>query len=230
MIEEWGVSELEVIANALPVILRALVKTIEYSAAGIVLAIIIGLITAYMKLSKFSALRGVANVYVEMFRCTPLLIQIMFIYFGLAGILPLHAWFGSNYVWMAATASLALNEGSYMTEIIRGGIVSIDRGQKEAAHSIGMTKLQAMVHIVMPQAFKRMIPPLVNQSAQTIKDTSLLAMVGIGELIYSGQVIVSENFAPFPIYGTIAIFYFVVIWPITRIAAYLERRLQVDKR
>ena len=221
---------MEIIIEALPQILSGLVKTIEYSAAGIVFAIIIGLIVAFMKLSSLSVVKGIANVYVEMFRCTPLLIQIMFIYFGLANVLPLHAWLGQSYVWIAAASALALNEGSYMAEVIRGGIVSIDRGQKEAAHSIGMTHSQTMIHIVLPQAFKRMIPPLVNQSAQTIKDTSLLAMIGIGELIYTGQIIVANNFRAFPIYGAIAVFYFIVIWPITRAATYLERRLQVDKR
>jgi glutamine transport system permease protein len=221
---------LAVIWDAMPQLLRAVLKTVEYSVAGIVFALIIGLITAFFKLSRLSMLRTLANLYIEMFRCTPLLVQIMFIYFGLAAVLPMHDWFGSNYVWIAGTAAIALNEGAYITEIIRGGIVSVDRGQKEAAHSIGMTGFQTMIHIVLPQAFKRMIPPLVNQSAQTIKDTSLLAVVGIAELIYTGQVIVSVTFQAFKIYGTIAVFYFIIIWPLTRAAARLERRLQVDKR
>ncbi len=214
----------------MPQLLKALLGTIEFSVVGIILAIIIGLITAFFKLSRFIVLRAVANVYIELFRCTPLFIQIMFIYFGLANVLPLNHWFGDSYVWVAAAASLALNEGSYMSEIIRGGIVSIDRGQKEAGHSIGMTGFQTMVHIVLPQAFKRMIPPLVNQSAQTIKDTSLLAIVGIGELIYNGQIIVSNTFKAFDIYGAIGLLYFIIIFPLTRAAALLERRLQVDKR
>jgi len=221
---------METIIEALPQIGYALVRTIEYSAVGILLALIIGQLAAFLKISRLSLLRAIAGIYVELFRCTPLFIQILFIYFGLANILPLHRWFGENYVWIAAALSLGLNEGAYMTEIIRGGIVSVDRGQKEAAHSIGMTGFQSMVYIILPQAFKRMIPPLVNQSAQTVKDTSLLAAIGIGELIYTGQIIVSDTFEAFKIYGLIAVCYFMIIWPLTRAAAFLERRLQIDKR
>jgi polar amino acid transport system permease protein len=131
---------------------------------------------------------------------------------------------------LGAILTLGLNEGAYVTEIIRAGIQGVDRGQKEAAASIGMSHFQTMRYIILPQAFKRMIPPLVNQAAQTIKDTSLLAPIGIVEMLYKGQTVIAETFKGFQIYGVIAILYFIIIFSVSKLAAYVERRLQVDKR
>lgn len=193
--------------------------------------VIIGLIAALMRLSKFMVFRGIGTAYVELFRSTPLLVQLFFIVIGLPGILPLNEWFGPRfYPIFAAALTLALNEGAYVTEIIRAGILGVDRGQKEAAASIGMTGFQTMRYIVLPQAFKRMIPPLVNQAAQTIKDTSLLAPVGIIEMVYKGEIIIADTFASFKIWGVIAILYFIIIFTVSKTAGILERRLQVDKR
>lgn len=193
--------------------------------------IVFGLIAALMRLSKFIVPRIIASTYVEMFRSTPLLVQLFFIVLGLPAILPVNEWFGQrNYPIIAAALTLALNEGAYVTEIIRAGILGVDRGQKEAAASIGMTGFQTMRYIVLPQAFKRMIPPLVNQAAQTIKDTSLLAPVGIIEMVYKGEIVIASTFASFKIWGVIAILYFIIIFSVSKSAASLERRFQVDKR
>jgi glutamine transport system permease protein len=220
-----------IMLHALPQLLHGLVRTVEFSVVAIILGTIIGLVSALCRLSRFRLLRGLSWVYVEVFRGTPLLVQLLFIALGLPTVLPLNQWFGSTvYPFIAAGIGLALNEGAYITEIIRAGILGVDRGQSEAAHSIGMTRFQSMRHIILPQAFKRMIPPLVNQFAQTIKDTSLLAPIAIVELLYSGQMIISENFAGFEIYGEIAILYLIVIFTLTRIAGHLERRFQIDKR
>jgi len=222
---------MNVIWQNLPVILDGLRLTIQYSIIAIVLMVVIGLIAALMRLSRFSVLRWIASAYVEIFRSTPLLVQLFFIVLGLPALLPVNEWFGQlAYPIMAAALTLSLNEGAYVTEIIRAGILGVDRGQKEAAASIGMTALQTMRYIVLPQAFKRMIPPLVNQAAQTIKDTSLLAPVGIIELVYKGEVVIAATFASFTIWGLIAVLYFIIIFSVSKCASYLERRLQVDKR
>nr|WP_106780724.1 amino acid ABC transporter permease [Lysinibacillus timonensis] len=221
----------EVIWENLPMLMEGLKLTIYYSIAAIILAVIFGLIAALMKLSKSKVLRGLASVYIEVFRSTPLLVQLFFIVFGLTGLLPLNEWFGQKaYPIIAATLTLALHEGAYISEIIRAGILGVDRGQKEAAASIGMTDFQTMRFIVLPQAFKRMIPPLVNQSAQTIKDTSLLAPIGIIDLVFRGQIIISNTFEPFSIWLIIGVIYFIIIFVVSQFAGYLERRLQVDKR
>jgi len=205
--------------------------TIQYSIVAIVLMVIVGLVAALMRLSKSRILRGISTAYVEAFRSTPLLVQLFFIVLGLPALLPVNQWFGQLfYPILAAAVTLGLNEGAYVTEIIRAGILGVDRGQKEAASSIGMTGIQNMRYIVLPQAFKRMIPPLVNQAAQTVKDTSLLAPVGIIELVYKGEVVIAATFASFEIWGLIAVLYFIIIFSVSKCASYLERRLQVDKR
>ena len=206
--------------------------TIEFALVAIILMVLIGLIAALMRLSRFFPLRWLGTIYVELFRSTPLLVQLFFIVFGLPAIIPaVNDIFGQRTYPIIATAlTLAVNEGAYVTEIIRAGILGVDRGQKEAAASIGMTRFQTMRYIILPQAFKRMIPPLVNQAAQTIKDTSLLAPVGVVELLYKTQIVVNETFSSFKFYGVCAILYFIVIFAVSKTASYLERRLQVDKR
>ncbi len=222
---------MDTIWQNLPVILDGLRLTVQYSIVAIILMVVIGLIAALMRLSKIAPLRWIGTAYVELFRSTPLLVQLFFIVLGLPAILPVNQWFGQLlYPILAAALTLSLNEGAYVTEIIRAGILGVDRGQKEAAESIGMNGLQTMRYIVLPQAFKRMIPPLVNQAAQTIKDTSLLAPVGIVELVYKGEIVISQTFASFAIWGLVAVLYFILIFSVSKCASYLERRLQVDKR
>jgi glutamine transport system permease protein len=222
---------MNVIWQNLPVLLDGLRLTVQYALGAIILMVIIGLIAALMRLSRFRILNWIAWAYVEIFRSTPLLVQLFFIVLGLPAILPVNEWFGQlTYPILAAALTLSLNEGAYVTEIIRAGILGVDRGQKEAADSIAMTGFQTMRYIVLPQAFKRMIPPLVNQAAQTIKDTSLLAPVGIIELVYKGEIVIASTFASFSIWGVISVLYFALIFSVSQCASYLERRLQVDKR
>lgn len=222
---------MNVVWDNLPVILGGLALTIQYSIIAIILMVVIGLVAALMRLSKLAPLRWIASAYVEMFRSTPLLVQLFFIVLGLPAILPLNQWVGQlTYPIVAAALTLSLNEGAYVTEIIRAGILGVDKGQKEAALSVGMTDFQTMRYIVLPQAFKRMIPPLVNQAAQTIKDTSLLAPVGVAELVYKGEIVIAATFASFTIWTLIAALYFIIIFSVSKCSAYLERRLQVDKR
>lgn len=213
------------------VILSGLWLTVEFSIIAIILEVAFGLISALMRLSVVAPLRWIATIYVEVFRSTPLLVQLFFIVLGLPAVLPMNEWFGQeNYPLIAAAITIGLNEGAYVTEIIRAGILGVDRGQKEAAASIGMTGFQTMRYIVLPQAFKRMIPPLVNQAAQTIKDTSLLAPVGVIEMVYKAETVIATTFASFQIWTVVAILYFIIIFAVSKIAAYLERRFQVDKR
>lgn len=222
---------MNVIWQNLPVILGGLALTVQYAIVAIILMVVFGLIAALMRLSKVALLRWVASAYVEIFRSTPLLVQLFFIVLGLPAILPVNQWFGQlMYPILSAALTLGLNEGAYVTEIIRAGILGVDRGQKEAAMSVGMNGFQTMVYIVLPQAFKRMIPPLVNQAAQTIKDTSLLAPVGVAELVYKGEIVIAATFDSFAIWSIVALLYFIVIFSVSKCAAYMERKLQVDKR
>ncbi|MCL6575382.1 amino acid ABC transporter permease [Kyrpidia sp.] len=211
-------------------LIQGLGYTLEYSLYAVVLGTVLGLIFALFRLSGSRILRALGTVYVDIFRGTPLLVQIFFIYFGLPQVLPLHQWFGDFYTLLAGAAALALNEGAYITEIIRAGILSVDKGQWEAAESIGMTSYQKMRYIILPQAFKRMIPPLVNQFIQTIKDTSLLSVISITELVRAAQSVIVTTYFALQFWTAVAVLYLIVILLLTKLSQYLERRLQVDQR
>lgn len=221
---------LGIIFDAMPMLIEGVKLTVIYSIAAIIPATIVGLIFALLKLSSLGFLRRIGEVYVHVFRGLPLLVVIFYIYFAVPHVLPMHAWFGDSYRFIAAIIALTLNEGAYITEIIRAGILSIDHGQTEAAYSIGMNKFQAMRFIILPQAFKRMIPPLMNQFIQTIKDTSLLSAISVAELTRQGQIYISTSFAALQIWTAVAIMYLIVILSLTAISTKLERRWQIDKR
>lgn len=218
-----------IVIEAMPQLLEGAKLTILYSIGAIIFATLLGLVFALFKLSSSRILRRIGEWYVHIFRGLPLLVLIFYIYFALAQLLPLHAWFGENFTIIAGTVALALNEGAYITEIIRAGILSIDRGQTEAALSIGMNRYQTMRFIILPQAFKRMVPPLVNQFIQTIKDTSLLSAISVSELTRQGQIIISTNFAAIQIWTAVGIVYLVIILALTALSSSIERRWQIDK-
>lgn len=221
---------LNVIWQNLPQLLYGAKLTLFYSVAVIIIATVLGLIFALLKISHQPTLKKIGEGYVSIFRGLPLLVEIFYVYFALPMILPLHAWFDPYFTPVAGVIALSLNESAYITEIIRAGILSINKGQTEAAYSIGMTKYKTMKYIILPQAFKRMIPPLVNQFIQTIKDTSLLSVISISELTRQGQLIISTTFASLQIWTAVAVLYLIMILTLTSISGYLERRFQVDRR
>ncbi|KLU64240.1 MULTISPECIES: amino acid ABC transporter permease [Desulfosporosinus] len=220
----------QIVSAAMPQLIKGAQLTVWYSIASIILATVLGLAFALLKLSRFAILRRIGEIYVHIFRGLPLLVEIFYIYFAIPMILPMHKWFDPYFTPIAGIIALALNEGAYITEIIRAGILAVDRGQSEAALSIGMTGPQTMRFIILPQAFKRMVPPLVNQFIQTIKDTSLLSAISVTELTRSGQIIISTNFASLQIWTAIAAVYLIIILLLTALSGYLERRWQIDKR
>jgi len=203
--------------------------TLFYSLAVIAISTVLGLIFALLKISRRPVLKKIGEGYVSVFRGLPLLVEIFYVYFALPMILPLHKWFDPYFTPIAGILALSLNESAYITEIIRAGILSINKGQTEAAYSIGMTKYQTMRYIILPQAFKRMIPPIVNQFIQTIKDTSLLSVISISELTRQGQLIISTTFQSLQIWTAVAVLYLVMIYTLTGISGYLERRFKIDK-
>ena len=166
-------------------------------------------------------LRLLARSYQELFRCTPLLVQILWAYYALPMILGVTI---SNT--MAGLLTLALYVGSFYAEIFRGGILAVDRGQREAAASIGMSSSQAMFYIIMPQAIKSMLPSFINQSVIQLKNTSLLYAISIAELTYMTSVVTSETYRPLEAYSMAAILYFAMLFPLTQIADHFERRMR----
>lgn len=214
-------SRWELVQKSLPSLFKGLGKTLLYTIISLFFAFIIGLIFGFMKVGQNKFLRGVATVFVDIFRGIPLIVLAFFIYFGIP-----QAMGFTMPLFLAAILTLSLNAGAYVTEIIRGGIQSIDRGQMEAARSLGIPYRKAMMKIVIPQAIRVMIPSFINQMVITLKDTSILSVIGLVELTQSGKIVIARTFASFDIWLTVAIMYLIVIITLTKIADYLEVKVR----
>jgi len=199
---------------------KGLGVTLAYSVGTIVGGMIIGVVCGMLLLARTRWITLPVHYYVEIFRCTPLLVQIVWFYFALPIVLQVEL-----PDWFAAGLGLTLYMGAFATEIFRGGIISIDKGQWQASRALGMTWPELMRSIILPQAIKRMVPPFVNQSIIQLKNTSLLYVVAIPDLMYTGSIIVSDTFRPLEVYTVVAISYFVILYPLTLYAARLEARV-----
>jgi polar amino acid transport system permease protein len=158
--------------------------------------------------------------FIEIFRCTPVLVQLVWCYYALPILTGIELSPAA-----AAFITLTFYGGSFYAEIIRGGIVSIDRGQWDAGRALGMRRLDLMRRIILPQALKRMVPPLVNQTILQLKNTSLLSVLAVPDLLYQGQLITSASYRPLETYTMIAVLYFLILFPVTQVAHSLEYRL-----
>lgn len=213
--EAWSV-----IREALPHLLRGAVTTLEITSISLVIAMFIGLSIGLLRVSNNRLLRFAANFYVDLIRGTPLLVQILFIYIGVPSAFDIRL---SEFT--AGIIAISINAGAYLVEIFRAGIESIDRGQMEAGRSLGFSYWQSMRLVILPQAVRRMTPAFVNQFIISLKDTSLLSVIGIAELLMQGQSIYAVNFRAMEILGAVAVFYFVIIYTLTLFSRWLERRI-----
>lgn len=198
-------------------LLLGLGMTLKITAVSMGLMLAIGLTTALLRMSHSWVGRGAARTYMELIRNSPLLIQIFFIYFVVAPILDMSAF------W-AAVIALSLFEGAYASEIFRAGITSIDIGQWEAAKSLGMGPYAMYRHIILPQAVRRVLPPLTSQAISLIKDSALVSTIAILDLTQQGRMIDAETFLTFEIWFTVAAIYLVVILALAAVANHLEKR------
>jgi polar amino acid transport system permease protein len=202
-------------------LLVGLWNTLWISAAASIFGMIIGLITGLSRVSNNPTLRSLSITYIELIRGTPLLVQIFIFYFFLGTVLDI-----SRIV--AGISALAVFAGAYVAEIIRAGIQSIPKGQMEAARSLGMNVPQAMIHIILPQAFKRTLPPLAGQFISLIKDSSLVSIIAITDLTKSGREVITSTFATFEIWFVVAFLYLMLTSVLSQVAAWVERRLAVS--
>jgi polar amino acid transport system permease protein len=191
--------------------------TLLFTAICVVLGLVIGLAAGIGRLSTNRFIAVPLRAYVELFRCTPVLVQLVWFYYALPVLTGLQI-----SAVTAATLCLSLYGGAFYSEIIRGGIISTDAGQIEAARALGMRRFQVLRRIVLPQAFKRMVPPLMSQSIMQLKNTSLLSVLAVPDLLYQGQVIAHETYRPLELYTFIAVAYFAVLLPVTMWAKKLE--------
>lgn len=201
-------------------LLKGLWLTIVLTVISIVLALILGAVFGLFRVSTKAWLRGIGATYVAIFRGTPLLVQAFFIYFGIPAALSFQM-----SAFTAGIITLSLNAGAYMAEIVRGGILSVDKGQMEASRSLGISYLTSMRKVVMPQAIRTMIPSYINQFVITLKDTSILSVIGLAELTQSGRIIIARNFQSFNMWLIIGVMYFVIIMALTMLSNRLEKRI-----
>ena len=199
--------------------------TIEITAIAVGLGFIFGLITSVCRLSGVKTLQVIAVCYVNIIRGTPMLVQIFLIYFALPMVI------GERInPFVAAVAACSINSGAYVSEIFRAGIQSVDKGQMEAGRSLGLSWMQTMRYVIMPQAFKHVIPPLGNEFISMTKETSLVSVIGFEELTRRGQLIIAKTYGSFEIWLTVAAIYLVMTLTIARLVSYLERRFATDDR
>ncbi len=201
-------------------LLEGLKVTLNITWISMILTYIIGLITALLRLSDSIVGRSVARVYLEIARNTPLIVQLFFIYFVVAPVLGIDRLF-------AAILALSLFEGAYASEIYRSGIVSLPKGQWEASHSLGLTGFDTYRKIILPQAIRRVLPPLTSQTISLIKDSSLVSVIAVYEMTMQANAIVAETFLTFEIYFTIAAIYLFITVFLSQLVALLERKFKV---
>ena len=214
--------EPSVVIETIPLLMRGLKYTIFITVGGLFFGFMLGAVAGLMKISRNFWSRKAAGFYIECIRGTPMLVQAMFLYFGVPMAVGIRI-----HPLAAGVLVIAVNSGAYIAEIVRGAIQSINVGQTEAGRSIGLTRFQTMRYVIWPQAFKRMIPPLGNQFIISLKDTSLLMVIGVGELLRTGQEIVAVNFRAFEVYLAVALVYLAMTLSIAKGLRMLEHRLHM---
>jgi len=205
-----------------PVFAEGFVTTLVLSALALSLAIILGIVLGVMGTSHYKSMRTINRAYVEFIQNTPLVIQIFFLYHGLPHVgimLP---------VFSVGVLGVGIYHGAYIAEVVRAGIQSIPRGQHEAAYSQGFSYWSAMRHIVLPQAKRMALPPLTNQAVSLIKNTSVMAMIAGGDLMYHADSWASTNLYYGPAYVVTGILYWIICYPLARYAREMERKLEVS--
>ena len=225
----------EIVAKYYPNLLRGVGYTMLIALTGTVAGLLIGLATGVLRTTPLSKngfvrvlqkiLNAIIAVYVEIFRGTPMMVQAMVIYWGYA-----FATGGSTLPLIpSGIIIVSINTGAYMAEIVRGGIISIDKGQFEGASSIGMSHWQAMLHVILPQVLRNILPSVSNEFVINIKDTSVLNVIGVTELYYFAGIIKRQSFQTFQTYLVVCVIYFILTFTVTRLLRFVESKLDGDE-
>ncbi|MGM9987430.1 MAG: amino acid ABC transporter permease [Bacillaceae bacterium] len=215
--------QFSIIQEYLPYFGKGVIATLQITVISIFIGTILGLLIGIGKLVKNPFVSFPFVMYINFFRGTPVLVQLFLIHFGLMPFV-----FGVTTPFWSGVATLSLNAAAYIAEIFRAGIQSIDKGQTEAARSLGMTNMQAMRYIIIPQAFKRMIPALGNEFIVLLKETSLIAVIAGQELTYWGRAAVAQYYRVWEPYLTIALIYLLLTLTLSLLLKWLEKRLDND--
>jgi glutamine transport system permease protein len=210
------------VVDALPALFKGAQLTVLITLAGLVGGIIVGTIAGLMRAYGNVALNAIAFAYVELIRGTPIVVQVMFIYFALPTLAEIRV-----DPMTAAITAIIVNAGAYIAEIVRGAFLSVHQGLREAGLALGLPTWKVLVYIIGPVAFRRMIPPLGNQFIVSLKDTSLFIVIGVGELTRQGQEIMAANFRAVEVWSAVAIFYLIMTGTLTLILRVTEKRMRI---
>ena len=194
--------------------------TVGYTLVTVLLGLLIGLVLGLARLSRSRLLNAPLVAFIEVFRCTPLLVQLVWFYYALPVILNIQI-----PAALAATLVLSFYTGAFYAEIFRGGILSIEQAQWDAGRAIGLRWTAMMRLVILPQAIRRMIPPFMNQSITQLKNTSLISVIAVPDLLYQGTLITNDTYKPLETYTAVAIIYFLLLFHMTRLVQFYERRL-----
>ena len=217
-----------VLKEALPLLLNGLGTTVIIALISIVAGMVLGLISCLFGMSKIKVLKGLSAVYIWIIRGTPMIVQAFLVFFAIPQLIQLINPGFRLDAFTAGSITLSLNAGAYMSEIFRAGIQAIDKGQMEAARSLGLSKSKAMWKIILPQAFKISIPPMVNQFIITVKDTSILSVIGLAEIVNKAKQYVGKTYQFFATYILVAAFYLVVISILMIISKFVEKKFSYE--
>lgn len=212
----------DVVLQYLPFLLKGLWVTIAVTVAALALGTVTGLIAAMLRLSRHRIPRLVGRVYIDFFRSTPPMIQLIWIYYCLSIVTGLDI-----PAFVAGAIGLSLSTSAYLAEIFRGGILSLEKGQREAAMAIGMTSSQAMRRVILPQAVRRMIPPFTNTAVSTLKGSSLVGIVAVADLMWQANYLNTYTFRPLETLTIVAVIYFLLTYPQTIISNHIYERVRV---
>ena len=212
---DWGA-----VLPSLPLLLQGLLLTIEISVVVIVISTVLGFPLAVARMSIHEILRWPAQVYIEIFRCTPLLVQLLWVFYALPAILGITIPAVPS-VCIALTANLT----AFMAEVYRAGMQSVPVEQIEAAQMLRLSRFHILRHIVVPQAFRQQIPTILSLDISLFKDTSLVSALGVAELTFQGNILASQTYRPMEVFTTVAIIYFVIAFPLTLITSAIEQRI-----
>lgn len=221
----------KVLREATPLLLEGLQLTIGISLLSLVIGFFVGLFACLMGMSKNKILKGISATYVWIIRGTPMIVQAFVVYFGFPQLI--QALFAPSFTltsFAAGVITLSLNAGAYLSEIFRGGIQAVDVGQIEAARSLGLSAGKTMAKVVLPQALKISIPSLVNQFIITVKDTSILSVIGLAELVNKAKIYVGATYQFFATYIFVAIYYLVIISVLMVLSKFVEKKFNYDKK
>jgi len=204
--------------------------TVQTTIAALIIAIILGLLACLAGMSNTRIIRLLAKGYIWIIRGTPLLVQTFFVYFGIPQLIQS---FGFNFrlsPFVAGVITLSLNAGAYIAEIFRGGIEAIDHGQMEAARSLGLSHYRAMFRIILPQAVRISIPSFVNQFIISLKDTSIISIISLAEIVYQARIYIGRTMQSFATWTIVGLFYLVIITVLSRISTHIEKKLDYGTR